>query len=270
MQSVFNNNYGMAELLIANGANPNLVYQGGITALMMSVIQHNAEITKLLLSNGNKDLVNWQENDLSRTALMLAVWYNYEDMVKILLKEGKAGVNAQSKKGDTALIIGAYLGNKAITDLLLECGAYVNVENINKETALTVALYQGNEDIALDLLKNGADYTKQDNSGKTALWKAVKVNALETVKFIMRDIERKRKESIDEYKKAVIALNAQDQIHKFTALINAIYLGQKDMALLMLGQYDQVNQKDVFGYSALWHAVSEGYETIIEALLKKI
>jgi len=290
MQSVFHNNYEMAKLLIDNGADPNLRYQGGTTALMISVIERNAEITKLLLSEGNKDLVNLQD-DLFKTALMFAVWQNYEDMVEILLEEGKAKMNEQSKEGDTALIMGAYLGNKAITDLLLQYGADVNVENFDKENALTAALYQGNEDIALDLLENGADYTKQDNSGKTALWKAVKVNSLKTVEFIMRDIEQKRNKlisafiksvessfneykefvnSFNEYKKAVISLDAQDQKHKFTALINAIYLGQKEMALLMLGQYDiQVNQKDVFGYSALWHAVSEGYETIIEALLKK-
>jgi ankyrin repeat protein/Txe/YoeB family toxin of Txe-Axe toxin-antitoxin module len=290
MQSVFHNNYEMAKLLIDNGANPNLKYLGGTTALMMSVVNRNAKITKLFLSQ--KNILVDQKNDLGRTALMYAAFKNYDDMADILLKNN-ANVNEQCSDGSTALMIGAYYGNKAITDLLLKYEKTdINMENFDKDSALMAAIYQGNENIALDLLKHGADYTKQDNFGKTALWEAVKVNSFKTVEFIMKNIEQKRNKlisafiksvessfneykefvnSFNEYKKAIISLNAQDNRHKFTALINAIYTGQKEMALLMLDQdyVRAVDQKDVFGYTTLWHAVSAGYETVIDALLKK-
>jgi ankyrin repeat protein len=81
MACVVKNNRNLVDLLLKNGANPNLTDANGITALMLAVQFNNTEMVKqLLAANANKELKS-KEN---KTAFELAVFSNKEEIINLL------------------------------------------------------------------------------------------------------------------------------------------------------------------------------------------
>lgn len=81
MAAVVKNNMNLVDLLLKNGANPDLTDANGITALMLAVQFNNAEMVKqLLTANANKELKS-KEN---KTAFELAVFSNNEEIINLL------------------------------------------------------------------------------------------------------------------------------------------------------------------------------------------
>jgi uncharacterized protein len=117
------------ELMLARGANVNLVGEEGLTPVMISArltYRGGVEMTKLLIDRGAN--VNARASKGS-TALMFASWGvadhyqdEYVEVVRLLIKHG-AKVNVKNKMGDTPLTI-AKSGNwKKIVTTLKNAGA---------------------------------------------------------------------------------------------------------------------------------------------------
>ncbi|WP_310423243.1 ankyrin repeat domain-containing protein [Chamaesiphon sp. VAR_48_metabat_135_sub] len=117
------------ELMLARGANVNLVGEEGLTPVMISArvtYRGGVEMTKLLINKGAN--VNARAGKGS-TALIFAAWGvanhyqdEYVEVVKLLIKHG-AKVNVKNKMGDTPLTI-AKSGNwKKIVATLKNAGA---------------------------------------------------------------------------------------------------------------------------------------------------
>ena len=88
--------------------------------------------------------------------------------VKRLIAEG-ADVNAENKKGSTALMWASGEGHPEVVRLLVDAGADVNAQNNKGYTASMWASYYGQKEVAQLLIEAGADVNVQDNNGKTAL-----------------------------------------------------------------------------------------------------
>jgi uncharacterized protein len=116
----------MVNLLLANGASPNLgIYYRreedfGKTPLFFAVESGNAEVVKSLLQKGAK--VNAQTKG-GTTALMEAVKSKEAVALTKLLLEAGANPKAKSRKGVTALMIAANEGNDAVVKILEQAGA---------------------------------------------------------------------------------------------------------------------------------------------------
>jgi uncharacterized protein len=117
------------ELMLARGANVNLVGEEGLTPVMISArvtYRGGVEMTELLIKKGAN--VNARAGKGS-TALMFAAWGvadhyqdEYVEVVRLLIKHG-AKVNVNNKMGDTPLTI-AKSGNwKKIVATLKKAGA---------------------------------------------------------------------------------------------------------------------------------------------------
>ena len=278
-------------LLVSNKkTNVNLQSYKGLTALMYATTRKNERMTRLLINEGSD--VNLKDSR-GRTALIWATYYGCEKILDILLGAG-ADVNVRCEADNTALVLASYFGYDGIVDRLLRCPEIdVDAKNIDGDTALTVALYKDHENVALNLIRHGADFTILDKNGETVLMKAARKNHFDVVKEFISFIgkktfaEKNRNGKIlkflyasrDRYRMSnrdieqlcdALSINAQDNRYKFTALIHASRGGRKEMVRLFLEQDGiDVGKRDIFGHTALWHAVAEDYEDIVGMLLRK-
>ena len=109
-----------------------------------------------------------EKDDIKPEVFLQVVKNGDGDEVKRLIEAG-ADVNAQSKKGVTALMLASLMGHPEVAKLLIEAGADVNEKEKLGVTALMLTSGQGHPDVAKLLIKAGADVNEKDNEGWTAL-----------------------------------------------------------------------------------------------------
>jgi ankyrin repeat protein len=192
----------MVELLLDNGANPNVVEWMGYSPLGWVVRDSHygidiankdriVDVVKLLLAHGadpNYRLKNEKSktiNDVSLTGatpLLLAAEVNNTGAVKALL-EGGADPNIPTTQGTTAVAMAAGAGTdiqrmrvpeeRAMAietiKLLAEHGADLNTPGQYGWTPLHAATYQGLTDVIAYLVSKGANVNEMDVFGQTPL-----------------------------------------------------------------------------------------------------
>lgn len=115
-----------ALLLLNNDVNPNIIDNEGKSALFY---HNNIEIIDLLLKNGADP--NVQKSFEKETVLFDTIYYNNIEMTQLLLKYG-ADPNIQNEYGKTVLFDAVKQNKIEITKLLLEYGADPDIEYNNK------------------------------------------------------------------------------------------------------------------------------------------
>ena len=115
----------LAEWLISNGAEVNMISDAGITPLHMSARKGCPEITELLISNGAN--INANEFGIG-TPLHEAADAGKIEIVKILISNG-ADVNIIAEYDETPLTLAVAGGHNDIIELLVIAGANVNARN---------------------------------------------------------------------------------------------------------------------------------------------
>ncbi|GAW19636.1 hypothetical protein ANO14919_091250 [Xylariales sp. No.14919] len=127
-------------------------------------------IAKLLRGRNSK--IHVRDPEQGDTALVLAAWRGYAEVLCLLLDSG-ADVNVRNRDGEPALIYAIRESNQAMAQLLLDRGADANTRNIfKKKTALMYASQQGDEAMVQLLLDYSADVNIRDIDGATALMNA--------------------------------------------------------------------------------------------------
>lgn len=163
----------LARKLIDLGADVNLAAElTGFTPLMASAILRDITITELLIEK-NADIEARDDNDIN--ALIYAVNFDNEDMVKLLLEKGADAntvakiENEHTEISPTPLMNAAYKGNTNIINMLLENNADINYATDFGITALMMAANFNRFESAKILLENNADTSVTNGYGKTAL-----------------------------------------------------------------------------------------------------
>ena len=94
------------------------------------------------------------QNKYGSTALILASFGDYIEIVKLLLKKEGINVNIQNNYGNTALILASWKGHTEIVKLLLEKeGIDINIQDDYGRTALMCASINNHIEI-VKLLEN--------------------------------------------------------------------------------------------------------------------
>ena len=131
-------------------------------------------------------------------ALIYAVRYQAFNSIPVLLASSQIDIEARAPNGDTALMVAAYKGEKAIVTALLDKGAepnrpgwtalhyaaasgsldivrilleksaYIDAEAPNKTTPLMMAAGAGQTSVIKLLIEEGADQTLKNDLGMTA------------------------------------------------------------------------------------------------------
>ncbi len=105
----------------------------GLTLLMKAVIKNKKETLLFLLDDPDQRKLIDLKNFEGKTALFLAIFYGYHDMLKLLLKAG-ANPNVQNDFGWTPLMQARFQRNFAAIDILLLYKADTSIRNYNNQT----------------------------------------------------------------------------------------------------------------------------------------
>ena len=118
-RAVEGGNPEVVEAILRAGADPNLVGETGMTALMMAAFFGKLSIIEVLLRHGaKKDLV---EERHKNTALLIAVRKGHVDAVRALLKAG-ADPDQGTEWGDAPLCRAQSMGRSDIEMALIQAG----------------------------------------------------------------------------------------------------------------------------------------------------
>ena len=161
-------------------------------SFIKAVIAGDIKSVQVLLKEGAN--VNFIEGR-GDTALLIAVNFGYENMVKFLVANG-ANVNfVKDITGDTALHFAANQGYQKIVEFLVDNGANVNFKVKDGDTALFLALDSGHDNIVEFLVERGADVDAIDDDNQVTL---------------IRLLGRKQKYNADQINKAIDVLKNKE------------------------------------------------------------
>ena len=171
----------IVEILLANGALPNIQNDNGDTALIAAVDNDilyddnsgNHKIVQLLLSSGANPNIKNNNGDFA-----LAMSTMNHKSTKLLIDYG-ADLNMQNNSGNTPLMIacggdhhlaggGVGADTRKIVKLLMT-SANINMQNNDGNTALMLAIINEKPNMARAILNAGAKINIKNNQGQTAM-----------------------------------------------------------------------------------------------------
>ncbi len=133
-------NAQIVELLLVQGADPDLVDLGGSSAIHVAAKKGFSNIVELLVK-AEADVNSIDENGW--TALMRATNAGHKDVVKMLLDAG-AKVNLTNKWGQNALTISAQRPDSEMMKLFVDAGATKDLTAFDKELLAKIAKSENN------------------------------------------------------------------------------------------------------------------------------
>lgn len=149
IQSAYAGDLAVVQKLVKNGTPVNITGDEHRTPLILAAYNGHTTVVEFLLGAGAE--INAQDGG-GYTALMYACKRSFDETAQFLLKNG-ADVNLRSKKkGVTALMIAAALGNVKMVSELLDQGANTDIKDRFGATAAVLAKKRGHTEV-VDLIE---------------------------------------------------------------------------------------------------------------------
>lgn len=174
--------------LLRLGADVNLKNKKGSTTAFMALSNGHPELVDIMLTQEGVDppldLNAVDDQDSSRTLLMIAALKAYHSLLSQILERSEVNVNAKDSKGYTALAIAATKSQADIVETLL---AHVDINTPNDigSTPLIIAAEGGKADMVIAMLNKNANWRLQNHDGDTALSKAILHGHTQVVKALL-------------------------------------------------------------------------------------
>jgi ankyrin repeat protein/glyoxylase-like metal-dependent hydrolase (beta-lactamase superfamily II)/dipeptidyl aminopeptidase/acylaminoacyl peptidase len=172
----------MARWLIERGVEIDARTLQMSTPLMHAALAGKADMVRLLLSLG---AVIDARDSYQRSAFILVARDSGDaEMARMLLDSG-ADINAADRWNDTALSLAAWRGFGDLVDLLLERGAQIPADPAQKQQVFALAIANGLEKLFEHLLAAGADISAKDSLGGSLLHAAADGGSASVMKRLL-------------------------------------------------------------------------------------
>jgi ankyrin repeat protein len=290
----------MAKVLLSHNANINMPDKNGSTPLHVAVHLDRLSMVNLLLAH------DWEASPKDNAGYTPRDWAEKLGLTEIAATLRRHGARGFIEH-DTPLHRAAHGNNWGEVKKLLSEGADVNARNPLEATPLHDAAQFGSKDMILAMLKHGADINARDCNGHTPLHRAAMANVLIIVEVLLAnnaDVSIKDSEghtALDLAKKgsdiavilrhfvgeedlsgAVIRGNVSEvkQLLKSnpelmnrvdgmgrTSLFWAVFVGQNELAKLLVDEGANVNIADNSGSTVLHLATRRTDLDIVKLLL---
>lgn len=233
-----------ASVLLEASAGLNMKDFKGWTPLNWAVVSGDQKRVRELLAKGAK------VGEGCQNALEVCLLMRDLEMFKILLDAG--GIDAASRRGDTALMGASKRGDEEVVDILLAHDANTNVTDFERgNTPLRLAGEDGYHTIVRKLIDHGAKLDTLDKLGDTALIRAAARGQTAVVKELLI---------------AGADINIAGA-GRMTALMWAIYWNERETVRTLLKGGANINITSRGGVSALGWAVLRGDMEMLQLLL---
>ena len=163
------------QLLETNPALANSQAKNGVSVILLALYHGHQDIARTIAARK-------QELDIFEASVLGKL-----EQVKNLVNEDPSLVNSYSPDGFTPIALAAYVGQKEITEYLIEKGANVKAiaKNATGFTALTGAIASSHVEISKILVKRGADVNHRYEGGVSPLMEACLNGNVELVNFLL-------------------------------------------------------------------------------------
>lgn len=279
----------VTQLLLENGANPNLNNTHGESALVFARNRQDEVIVALLKQAGAKDdqaYVGLSPDE----ALIKAARLGDSIKGKQLLSNG-ANVNAVDRNGVTPLLAAAHEGRLPLIEQLVTAGAEINFVPLGLrefamsrssaplserelmaaasrgDTALIAAGRAGHIEVVDYLLQHDAKFDVANRQGEVVLFIAAAQGDQVLVKKLLD--HGADANSLEQGNRASHLSLARSAMGRDSVLIRAAQQGHLEVVRLLLGAGADVNHRGFMGRTALYSAVENGRMGVAGVLLEQ-
>ena len=245
--AVNNRNFEMLDLLVANGADPNIQSEARGSPLHEVITHHDLEMVKYLVGIERVDVE--LPNEFGYTPLFWAIANRNVETVKILVEFGNADIEAKDPGGKFSALQFVILDNKPdMAEYLLEKGAQL----IQVEAVALLNNIGKNERMAKILLK----WIKKMDINESSFYLSIQHGFLDVVKLFIET--------------GAIDVNTVEYERSLAPLHFAVLFNQVDIAKYLLengANVNEVNSK-FGGESAMTIAAQKGNIEMIKLLVE--
>ncbi len=279
----------ITQVLLDNGADPELVDAQGETALSLAKRLNNKAIVAVLKRSGAKENMSYAALD-NDEALIRAVRLGDTRKIDELLRNG-ASVNYVDRNGVTPLLAASFEGQLEVVKQLLSLGAEINYVTsgltqyalaksraplkereliaaaARGDTALIAAGRQGHYDIVTYLLDHGAVIDRANRKGETALFAAIAGGDMKLVELLLaHGADANEREQENRFDRIAAA---RQSMGRHSALTYAVSKGRYGIAEALIDAGADIDYRASMGKTALFLAAESGQTRLAELLLAK-
>ncbi len=261
-----NNDVTSAITLVNEGADVNMAYPDGATALHWAAHWGATGLVDRLLSEG---AAVDAANELGITPIAIACRNGSEAMVETLLR-ADANAFAVEPSGETVLMSCSRTGLVGAVEKLLAAGAEPNsLETISGQSALMWAAAEGHTGVVDLLIGAGADVNASSSGRFTPLMFSARSGAFEIAKLLLdagADVNATTDEGLSPL---LVATASLDAITGSDYRLVVDESEHQDLGILLIDHGADVNQSDQYGMTALHYAVEMDKPRLLKKLLEK-